>query len=118
MSSWLLCQHVRGSIKRKLPAFAVNCKGYFYARMSLFLERYCASNRTKRAEYRSQRGGTHPRHSARSSTVEDNPEYSTPPRTRVRIEKIAVTRLAGDTAERKFSRRRRFGGEKKCAQRS
>jgi hypothetical protein len=38
MSSWLLCQHIRGSIKRKLPAFAVNCKGYFYARMRLFLE--------------------------------------------------------------------------------
>jgi ATP-dependent Zn protease len=40
-----------------------------------------------------------------------NPEYAMPPRTHVRIEKIAVMCLAGDAAERKFSPRRKFGGE-------
>jgi hypothetical protein len=43
--------------------------------------------------------------------LRDNPEYATQARTHVRIEKIAVMYLAGDAAERKFSRRRRFGAE-------
>jgi ATP-dependent Zn protease len=44
------------------------------------------------------------------SQLRDNPEYEMSCRTHVRIQKLAVSLLSGDIAERRFSRRRTFGG--------
>jgi ATP-dependent Zn protease len=43
--------------------------------------------------------------------LRENPEFSTSPRTHVRIEDYAVMCLAGDAAHKKFHPRRRFGGQ-------